>query len=170
MNLVCCETHLKFSDVRTLVVRKRFQRRGSAYFCDVYTDVPTAPRKRAVLCFSEEECVGAVCSGRRTVVTIRGIRRQVRMKTFFCYLECLSVLSDSPVMHFYPFIFSDLLLFYFIFVSVFLCFDLSYSSVLLPCTALQAGRSRVRFPVASLEFFIDIIPPAALWPQSRLSF
>jgi len=28
--------------------------------------------------------------------------------------------------------------------------------------ALQAGRSRVRFPMVSLEFFIDIILPAAL--------
>jgi hypothetical protein len=26
------------------------------------------------------------------------------------------------------------------------------------------GRSRVRFPIMSLEFFIDIILPAALWP------
>ena len=31
-------------------------------------------------------------------------------------------------------------------------------------TALQAGRSRVRFPLVSLAFFIDIILPAALWP------
>jgi len=31
-------------------------------------------------------------------------------------------------------------------------------------TALQAGRSRVRFPMVSLEFFIDIILPAAIWP------
>jgi hypothetical protein len=29
-------------------------------------------------------------------------------------------------------------------------------------TELQARRSRVRFPVVSLEFFIDIILPAAL--------
>ena len=31
-------------------------------------------------------------------------------------------------------------------------------------TALQVGMSRVRFPMVSLEFFIDIILPAALWP------
>ena len=36
-------------------------------------------------------------------------------------------------------------------------------------TALQAGRSRVRFPVVSLKMFINIILPAALCPWSRLS-
>ena len=30
-------------------------------------------------------------------------------------------------------------------------------------TALRAGRSRVRFHIVSLEFFIDIILPVALW-------
>jgi hypothetical protein len=36
-------------------------------------------------------------------------------------------------------------------------------------SALQVGRSQVRFPIMSLEFFIDIILPAALWPWGRLS-
>jgi len=36
-------------------------------------------------------------------------------------------------------------------------------------TALHAGKSRVRFPKVSLEFFIDIILPAAHWPWGWLS-
>jgi len=28
----------------------------------------------------------------------------------------------------------------------------------------KIGRSRVRFPMVSLEFFTDIILPAAIWP------
>jgi hypothetical protein len=36
-------------------------------------------------------------------------------------------------------------------------------------TGLQTGRSRVRFTMVSLEFVIDIILPAALWPRGRLN-
>jgi hypothetical protein len=35
--------------------------------------------------------------------------------------------------------------------------------------ALQAGTSRVRFPMVSLELFIEIILSFALWPWGRLS-
>jgi hypothetical protein len=37
-------------------------------------------------------------------------------------------------------------------------------------TALQSGRSRVRFSIISLEFFIDITLTVTLWPWGRLSF
>jgi hypothetical protein len=33
---------------------------------------------------------------------------------------------------------------------------------------VEAGRSWVRFPVRSLDFSIDLIHPAALWPWGRL--
>jgi len=36
-------------------------------------------------------------------------------------------------------------------------------------TALQVGRSWVRFPMVSLEFFIDKTVPASLWPWGWLS-
>jgi hypothetical protein len=36
-------------------------------------------------------------------------------------------------------------------------------------TALQVGRSRVWLPMLSLEFFIDTILPAALWPWGWLN-
>jgi hypothetical protein len=36
-------------------------------------------------------------------------------------------------------------------------------------TALQIGSSRDRFPMVSLEFFIDIMLPTALRPWGRLS-
>jgi hypothetical protein len=36
-------------------------------------------------------------------------------------------------------------------------------------TMLQAGRSRVRFPMRSLDVLTDLILPAALWPWSQHS-
>jgi hypothetical protein len=36
-------------------------------------------------------------------------------------------------------------------------------------TMLQAGRPRVRFPMSSLDFTVDLILPAALGLRGRLS-
>jgi hypothetical protein len=45
----------------------------------------------------------------------------------------------------------------------------SHSGAVVWGTALQAGRSRVRFRMGSLEFFIGLIFPAALWSLGRVS-
>ena len=51
----------------------------------------------------------------------------------------------------------------------YLCVSLLRGDAVAWCTALQAGTSRVRFPMVSLEFFIHVVLPVAKWPRGRLS-
>jgi hypothetical protein len=52
----------------------------------------------------------------------------------------------------------------------------SYKAITIPFsvlyfggTALQTGRSRVQFPIGSIQFFVDFILPAPLWPWGRIN-
>jgi hypothetical protein len=49
-------------------------------------------------------------------------------------------------------------------INIFLSKSYFLGAVVAQSVALQIGRSRVRFPMVSLEFFIDITLSAALWP------
>ena len=54
--------------------------------------------------------------------------------------------------------------------EIFTCFKCNTRCSAVGCgTALQVGRSRVRLPMVSLGFFIDIILLAALWPWGWFS-
>jgi hypothetical protein len=55
----------------------------------------------------------------------------------------------------------------YVFVYMYVCTDVCVKKerggAVFSVTALQAGRWRVRFPIVSKLFFMDIILPAALW-------
>jgi hypothetical protein len=91
-------------------------------------------------------------------------------RTFLSMLGCVSVCPQQGLNHHKHWV---VLMVHVIFVMsktmghVFIKFHAEVDKV---GPALQAGRSPVWFLMVSLEFFIDIILPATLWPWGQLSF
>ena len=84
---------------------------------------------------------------------------------YTCYVSC----RFPPPLFSLSFVILTLLSFFFLpFIRPFILWG-SRGSTVGWGTALQVGRSLVRFPMVSLEFFIDIILPAALWLWGWLS-
>ena len=99
---------------------------------------------------------------------IQDLKGQVKRFSFWLHFEVLKLLAGSQEI-LNRLSIRNILNFTISFVITISCSAAAGGAVCLG-TALQVGRSRVRFLIVSLEFFIDTILPAALWPWGRLSF
>jgi hypothetical protein len=97
----------------------------------------------------------------RSTLSSNGVSRHMILfhilKTWGCYFHYITSRSNSWIrIEMLELVYNMGLLVYFSFVYLLV-------------TTLQTGRSRDRFPMVSLEFLIDIILPAALWPWGGIS-
>jgi hypothetical protein len=104
---------------------------------------------------------------RHTSCRFLGARELVSILFRFLYSFLLlshTFLPTFPLFHLFPTFICFLFHYLFVYLLIYL-----RSGAVGWGIALQAGRSRVRFPMMSMEIFFHIILPAALWPSVRVS-
>jgi hypothetical protein len=88
------------------------------------------------------------------------------LQHILCHVQRFSILWTQNIVKCIPVLFTHIL--FFLLDTFMGCIEGSHGNAVGWGAALQAGRSRVQFPIVPFQYFIDLILPAALCPWDRL--